>query len=147
MASNRVAPLTHERVLATLDRMGAGYTVDSDGDLLSIWDGNAFYIYLLGEGDILQVLGSWGRIVPNTEFEKILLAANDVHASRLYPHISVEQGEGGLRVSTRHPGDFQHGATDDQLTLHITNALSSALAYFNELDAQYPDAEPAAYNR
>ena len=36
MASNRVAPLTHKRVLATLDRMGAGYTVDSDGDILSI---------------------------------------------------------------------------------------------------------------
>lgn len=74
-------------------------------------------------------------------------SANDVHASRVYPHISVEEGYGGLRVSTKHPGDFQHGATDDQLTLHITNALSSALAYFNELDAQYPNAEPAAYNR
>lgn len=144
---DRVAPLTMSRVLATLDAMGAAYTVDDDGDAFSIWDSNAFYLYLLGDGDVLQVIGSWGRVVPNAEFTTLLLGANDIHSRLLHPKISVEPGDSGmLSVSTRHPGDFQRGATDAQLALHIGTAISSAVAYFNDLDALYPDARPAAYN-
>ncbi|NHB84953.1 YbjN domain-containing protein [Tessaracoccus sp. HDW20] len=55
-----------QRVLDILDAMGIGYKVDDEGDVLSIWDGNAFYIYVTGEGDGLQVLGSWGISCPTT---------------------------------------------------------------------------------
>lgn len=145
---DRVAPLTQQRVIEVLDHLGAAYTIDSDGDVFSIWDGNAFYLYLVSEHEaMLQVLGSWGRVVGNAEFEAILLGANDIHATRLYPKIAVEPGDHGLlSVSTRHVGDFTHGVTDAQLTLHITTAISTAVGYFTELDAQFPDARPAAYN-
>lgn len=144
---HRIEPLTMQRVRDSLDAMGAAYTVDDEGDIFSIWDGNAFYLYLLGDGDILQVLGSWGHVVSNSEFEAILFGANEVHSTRLHPKVCVEAGDAGmLSVSTRHPGDFSRGVTDAQLALHIGTAISSAVAYFNDLDTLYPTARPAAYN-
>lgn len=142
-----LAPLTMQRVLDILDDMGAAYTVDDDGDILSLWDGNAFYIYTLADGSVLQVLGSWGRVVSNSEFDKLLLGANEIHSTQLYPRICIEPGDAGmLSVSTRHPGDFRHGATDAQLGLHISLGISTAVAYFEHLNSLYPDARPASYN-
>lgn len=142
-----VAPLTMERVLAVLDDMEAAYTVDDDGDVLSLWDGNAFYIYTLGDGSVLQVLGSWGRAVSNLEFEKVLNGANEIHSTQLYPKICIERGDSGmLSISTRHSGDYRFGITDAQLGLHISLGISTAVSYFEHLNSLYPNARPAAYN-
>ena len=150
-------PLTSALVAQRLDARGSVYGTDKDGDLVGRWDGHPFWFILLGQTkEYLQVRGRWARQVPGTEFGNVLLGANAWSETMVWPKIFVRIEAEQVAVYTEHTIDYEGGVTDEQLDLHLTIGIASALRFFSALDEKYPDAvstfpeaapeEPVAYH-
>lgn len=138
-------PLTIERVAQRLDARGSVYGRDTDGDLVGRWDSHPFWFIAMGRTkEYLQVRGRWARQVPGTELGTILLGANKWSETMVWPKIYVRIEDEHVAVYTEHTVDYQSGVSDEQLDLHLTGGIASALRFFAELDERYPDAAPTA---
>ncbi|WP_082515828.1 YbjN domain-containing protein [Cellulomonas sp. Leaf395] len=138
-------PLTTARIAERLDARGSVYGTDKDGDLVGRWDGHPFWFITLGRAkEYLQVRGRWARQVPGTEFGNVLLGANAWSETMVWPKIFVRIEAEQVAVYTEHTVDYEHGLTDEQLDLHLTIGIASALRFFAGLDEKYPDAVPTA---
>ncbi|KQY44695.1 YbjN domain-containing protein [Cellulomonas sp. Root137] len=138
-------PLTIERVAQRLDARGSVYGRDTDGDLVGRWDSHPFWFITMGRTkEYLQVRGRWARQVPGTELGTILLGANKWSETMVWPKIYVRIEDEQVAVYTEHTVDYQSGVSDEQLDLHLTGGIASALRFFAELDERYPDAAPTA---
>ncbi|MBO3084356.1 YbjN domain-containing protein [Cellulomonas fengjieae] len=136
-------PLTLARVAQRLDARGAIYATDADGDLVGRWDSHPFWFMTIGRAkEYLQVRGRWSKQVPPSEFGNVLLGANRWSETMVWPKIYVRLEAEKVAVYTEHTVDYQHGVTDEQLDLHLTGGIGSALRFFAELDERYPDAVP-----
>lgn len=144
-AAPALAPLTHERITATLDKREMRYGVDDDGDIGGYWDGHLFYFFRLGENqEYLQVRGRWNRPVPVTELDAVTRLVNDWNAQRLWPKGYVRSEDEHVGVYAEHTVDYEHGLTDEQLDVHLACAISTGLALFERLDEAYPEIAAAA---
>ena len=138
-------PLTTARVAQRLDARGSVYGTDKDGDLVGRWDGHPFWFITLGHTkEYLQVRGRWAREIPSTEFGTVLLGANAWSESMVWPKVFVRIESEKVAVYTEHTIDYERGVSDEQLDLHLTVGIASALRFFAELDAKYPDAVSTA---
>jgi hypothetical protein len=134
-------PLTIDRVAARLDARSSVYGRDSDGDLVGRWDGHPFWFITMGQQkEYFQVRGRWARAVPATEFGNVLLGANAWSETMVWPKLYVRIEQEQVAVYTEHTVDYEHGVTDEQLDLHLTGGLASALRFFAKLEEMYPDA-------
>ena len=134
-------PLTTARIAERLDARGSVYGTDKDGDLVGRWDGHPFWFMTMGrEKEYLQVRGRWARQVPGTEFGNVLLGANAWSETMVWPKVFVRIEAEQVAVYTEHTVDYEHGLTDEQLDLHLTVGIASALRFFARLDDLYPDA-------
>jgi hypothetical protein len=134
-------PLTLERVAQRLQARGSVFGRDADGDLVGRWDGHPFWFIVMGRAkEYFQVRGRWARQVPGTEFGNVLLAANRWSETMVWPKIYVRIEDDQVAVYTEHTVDYQHGVSDEQLDLHLTGGIASALRLFAELDERHPDA-------
>ena len=136
-------PMSIARVAQLLDARGSVYGTDADGDLVGRWDGHPFWFMTLGDGhEYFQVRGRWARQVPSTELGTVLLAANAWSESMVWPKLYVRIEDDQVAVYSEHTMDYEYGVTDEQLDLHVTIGIASALRFFAELDTRYPDAVP-----
>ncbi len=136
-------PLTIARVAERLDARGSVYGTDKDGDLVGRWDSHPFWFITMGAAkEYFQVRGRWARQVPGTEFGNVLLGANAWSESMVWPKLYVRIEAEQVAVYSEHTVDYEHGVSDEQLDLHITVGIASALRFFAELDERYPDALP-----
>ena len=136
-------PLTTARVAQRLDARGSVYGTDADGDLVGRWDGHPFWFITMGRAkEYFQVRGRWAKQVPATEFGTVLLSANRWSETMVWPKLYVRIEAEQVAVYTEHTVDYQHGVSDDQLDLHLTGGIASALRFFAELDERYPDVVP-----
>ena len=134
-------PLTPARVAQRLDARGAVYGTDPDGDLVGRWDSHPFWFMAIGRAKTyLQVRGRWSKQVPGSEFGNVLLMANRWSETMVWPKIYVRMEADQVAVYTEHSVDYEHGVSDEQLDLHLTGGIGSALRFFAELDERYPDA-------
>ncbi|MEZ0449480.1 YbjN domain-containing protein [Cellulomonas sp. ICMP 17802] len=134
-------PLTIDRVAARLDLRGSVYGRDDDGDLVGRWDGHPFWFITMGRAkEYFQVRGRWARQVQATEFGNVLLAANSWSETMVWPKLYVRIEAEQVAVYTEHTVDYEHGVTDEQLDLHVTGGIASALRFFAKLDEMYPEA-------
>lgn len=133
-------PLAQDRVISRLDAADTRYQLDDDGDIATLIGSHLFLIMIRGEkNEILQVAGRWNRVVSADEFGKVLEFANEWNAKRLWPKIAVTVTE-PLAVVAEHNVDYEFGVTDEQLDQHLRTGIASALHFFEELEALYPDA-------
>ena len=140
-APTTLPSLTTARIAERLDARGSVYGTDKDGDLVGRWDGHPFWFMTMGrEKEYLQVRGRWARQVPGTEFGNVLLGANAWSETMVWPKIFVRIEGEQVAVYTEHTVDYEHGLTDEQLDLHLTVGIASALRFFAGLDEKYPDA-------
>lgn len=140
-----LAPLSHERLTATLEARDMRYGVDDDGDVGGYWDGHLFYFFRLGENrEYLQVRGRWNRPVPVTELDRVTRLVNDWNAERLWPKGYVRVEDDQLGVYAEHTVDYEHGLSDEQLDLHLACGISTGLQLFEALDQAYPEIAAAA---
>lgn len=140
-----LAPLSHERLTATLEAREMRYGVDDDGDVGGYWDGHLFYFFRLGEHrEYLQTRGRWNRPLPVTELDRVTRLVNDWNAERLWPKGYVRVEEDQLGVYAEHTVDYEHGLTDEQLDLHLACGISTGLQLFAHLDEAYPELAAAA---
>ncbi len=136
-----LAPLTHERITATLDAHGYRYAIDGDGDIGGIWDDHVFYFVRIGaDREFLQVRGRWTRPLSAAHYLEVLEVANTWNTEKVFPKTYVRVEDDLLGVYAEHAVDYRPGVSDSQLDQHLGCAVSTALAFFSHLDEQYPQA-------
>lgn len=145
-ATPDLAPLSNERITATLDRCGWRYSIDSDGDVGGIWDGHMFYFLRFGKDkEILQVRGRWTRGVDPAERGRLLELVNDWNDGKVWPKAYVHVNDKGqAHVFAELGVDYEDGLSDAQLERHLRCAIATSLQLFEHLDEQYPEAAAAA---
>jgi hypothetical protein len=131
--------LTRERVEGALRARDWKFSVDSDGDVWGIWDGNRFYFFITGrQKEILQIQSRWDRPLGVENRGEVLLAINEWHQTRLWPkgYIHVDD-QGKVWVHGEHVVDWEHGVTDKQLELTINCAISTSLQLFEFMSERF----------
>jgi len=143
---SELAAVSKDRIKARLDARGYNYGIDDDGDIGGRWDDHVFYFLLLGsQSEYLQVRGRWQRALPASELGQVLVHANEWNAGRIWPKVYVRLEENDtIGVYTEHSVDYEPGLTDAQLDQHLGCAISTSLAFFTNLDGNYPEAVAAA---
>lgn len=138
-AGGGLAPLSTDRIKATLDARDAQYGVDDDGDVGGYWDGHLFYFFLLGQSqEYLQVRGRWNRKVGIDQKAAVVDAVNGWNADKLWPKVYVRDEGDFVGVYAEHTVDYEHGATDEQLDLHLACAIATSGQVFDHLDESWP---------
>jgi hypothetical protein len=145
-AAELPVPLAPARIARWMSGNGFSYFVDNDGDLGGLWRGRLFYFFLFGEREeILQVRGQWHRELAIERLEEILELCNEWNADRIWPKAYARVRDNGrVHVVSEVAVDFEHGATDEQLSQTLYCGLSTATMLFDALDEHYPDPAGAA---
>ncbi len=145
-----LAPLTNERLVATLETLEVAHVVDEDGDLVAGFDGNPCWFRLAGpEGQEIAFSfhTRWRGLVPADEWPQALVAVNEWNAAQPFPRaLCFEDGAGGVLFGADYLHDYEFGVTDQQLVNDVQVAVTCALNYYAFLDEQFahglPEDEP-----
>ena len=133
-------PVSNDRLARLFDETEVSYGRDPEGDLGGYWDDHLFTFWHAGEeGEFFQVRGRWMRGVPESEFARVLEFVNDWNRDKLWPKAYAEAYESQVIVFAEHTVDYEDGATDSQVHLHVRTAVASALRLFEALDEQYAE--------
>lgn len=135
------APLSDDRLVRWLTDSSFSYFVDDDGDVGGLWRGRVFYFFLFGEHrEILQVRGHWQREAAIERLVEVLEFCNTWNTERIWPKAYVRvRDDGHVHVVGEVAVDFEHGATDDQLSQTLHCGLATGTMLFDALDEHYPD--------
>ena len=136
-----LAPLSKDRIKHGLEAQGWSYSVDSDGDIGGGWEYASFYFMLNGkEDELLCIRGNWRGQLVSDEFANIAMICNNWNAERLWPKVYARtDDEGIVRVHTEHNVDFEQGITDGQLGQQLQCAISTSMAFFEQVNEAYPE--------
>lgn len=141
-------PVTTERIRLWCESQGFSYFIDDKGDLGGLWGsrGRVFFFLLLGpETQCLQVRGYWTRRFAIERLPEVLELCNAWHIKRVWPVCYARVRDNGrVHVTAEVSTDVSCGATDAQLELMLRLGLSTAAAFFDELDETYPDPAETA---
>ncbi len=137
----RAAPLSDDRLVQWLTDSSFSYFVDNDGDVGGLWRGRVFYFFLFGQHrEILQVRGHWQREGAIERLLEVLEFCNTWNTERIWPKAYVRvRDDGHVHVVGEVAVDFEHGATDDQLSQSLRCGLATGTMLFDALDQHYPD--------
>lgn len=145
-----LAPLSLDRIRATLDSRGANYGQGGDNELGGYWDGHLMIIMILGQsGEYLCVRGRWNRTVGAEHLGRLREIANDWNAEKLWPkaYVTLDEEEDAttsVGVYTEHTVDYEHGVSDEQIDLHLACAIATSGQFFDKVDEYFPaEAERA----
>lgn len=129
-------PPTRERLAAHLRSQAYSFGTDADGDLAARWDGNPFWLMLLGDREeVLQVRGRWASAVPLTSRTTALHLVNDWNRDRYWPKAYVREEQGALSLYGECSTDLESGVTDGQLGELVEQALETTLSLFAVAEA------------
>lgn len=138
-------PLSHDRIIGVLDAREMKYGVDDDGDIGGYWDGHLFFFFRMGQqGEYLQTRGRWNRKVGVDQAARVTELVNEWNATHLWPKGYVRLEDEVVGVYAEHTVDYEHGATDEQIDLHLACGITTALALFEHLDEAYPQEAAVA---
>jgi hypothetical protein len=136
--------LTRDRIEEALKREDWTYQIDSDGDIGGLWDNNVFYFFLYGEQhEILQVRGRWHQSLPIELRAQVRQALDDWHLNKIWPKAYTRvDDQGQMWVMAEHSVDWEHGVTDEQLSLTLRCAITTSLALFRDLAGRFTVTAP-----
>lgn len=138
-------PVSNERLARLFDETEVNYGRDDDGDLGGYWDDHLFQFWHAGEnGEFFQVRGRWVRGVPESEYPAVLELVNRWNSEKIWPKGYVEVHDGEVFVYAEHTVDYEEGATDAQVHLHVRTGVATALRLFDDLDTHFPEHVAAA---
>lgn len=132
-------PLSKPRVAAALDRAGARYRLDDDGDPLGWWDSNLICFITMGERqEVLTVRATWEPEPPQSMRAHLLEAINTWHRERLWPKVYLVDVEDRLLVVCETCTDLEFGVTDQQLDQLIACGIGTPEQFFDSLESEFP---------
>ena len=133
-------PVSRDRLEEIFQRMEISYGSNENGELGGYWDDHLFVFSHLGDrGELLQVRGYWRRGVPESERARLLDIVNEVNSERIFPKAYVYVDEGEAVVCGELTVVYEHGATDEQIELHIKAGVGTTLSFFDQLDEAFPE--------
>lgn len=138
-------PIGQGRLISLLSELGYKFSTDEDGDVIGIWDGNAFWFMFLGTNDgFFQIRSRWHRGVGSLDKSLALQTCNDWNRDKLWPKTFVREDpeSQGYVVYAENTFDFSDGATPKQFSYSIELALKSTLHFYQHLESLIaPDNE------
>ncbi|ROS77178.1 YbjN domain-containing protein [Cellulomonas sp. PhB143] len=138
------APLRPDRLVDWAHDCGLPWFVDADGDLGWTWDRRRWAVTSAGaDGEILEMVAEWNRIVSIERLEQVLELCNEWNASRIWPTAYAQVDDvGQVHLLAKTAVDLEHGVDDEQLDQLLRCGLHTAASFFDTLDEAFPD--PAA---
>ena len=134
--------VTRDRVGACLTFNDYRFTIDNDGDLSSLLDGNPLWFMLMGATkEILQVRGRSSAPIASTNRIAVLRTANDWNRDRIWPKVYVRDADGALGIFTELSVDLTGGVTDAQLIQHLSCAIATAGLAFKAISEAFGHLE------
>lgn len=128
-------PISRDRLEEIFKQRGFHYFIDSDGDLGGDWDDHRFYFLFFGpQREILQVRAFYSRPLHIEARPTVLSVLDNFHRDKLFPKLYTRIEEDKLKVYAEHSCDYEHGATNAQIDLHLTCGISTSLEAFKLLD-------------
>ncbi|HIT76182.1 MAG TPA: YbjN domain-containing protein [Candidatus Avipropionibacterium avicola] len=136
-----VTPLTWDRVAIILQGEDYAYEVDDDGDIWGAWQYGTMHFLLRGMSDeILCVQGMWHGELAEDDYAIAQDMCNTWNCDERWPKTYVEtDDDGAVLVRTEDTVNYAHGATTDQLRLHINGSLDAAEEFFGRLNLAFPE--------
>lgn len=125
-----------DRVVSYLVSKDLKFTLDDEGDIIGIWDGNPFWFLFLGPGGaFFQLRGRWHRRVSHQNRTLMMQSLNDWNREKLWPKAFLREDDDGLQNSVfgETTFDFSEGVTDKQLHYTIEYSLQCTLQLFEHL--------------
>lgn len=142
-----LAPISRERLEATLTDLEITYGEDEDGDLIAGFEGHPCWFRITGPDDLeiaFSFNGRWRGAVPVQELPEAVMSVNEWNATQMFPRaLCVEDGEGQVIFGADYLHDYEFGVTDQQLRNDVQIAVTTALNYFAFLDESFPHGLPA----
>ena len=140
-ASGVLAPLSTERIHASLVGAGWNCEIEEDGMVIGAWEAGVIMFQPNGNnGEVLVVRGVWRARLASEEQGKALELANDINRETVWPKVYVGRDEEGfVRVNTETNVDYEFGLTDEQLRQHLLCAVSATNSTFDSFNEAYPE--------
>ncbi|MCL2423844.1 MAG: YbjN domain-containing protein [Micrococcales bacterium] len=141
-AGASLVPVTVDRLAEVLEaeELNFGYSEDHSR-LGGFWDDHL--VEFIFRGDVLQIRAHWGRPLSQDHAAELLDWLNTRNSQWIWPKVYLEREDDELAVAAEHSVNYEHGASDEQLLLHVQCAISTSLGAFRELDATFPQAVDA----
>lgn len=138
-----LAPITRERIEATLTTLEVNYGKDSDGDLVAGFDGNPCWFRISGPAgeDIAFVFDArWRHELPGELYGEALDTVNEWNAENMFPRaVTMQINDGQVIFGADFVRDYEFGVTDMQLRNEITIAITMTIRYWEMLDERFGD--------
>ncbi|CAG7609694.1 YbjN domain-containing protein [Leucobacter soli] len=136
-----LAPLSKDRIKAALEREGWSYGVDGDGDIGGDWELATFFFFATGESDeLLCIRGTWRGELELADFTRAVELCNTWNAEQIWPKAYTRfDDDGALHILTEHNVDYEQGITDGQLTQQLVCAVSTSIAFFEQVNEIFPE--------
>ncbi|MCL2466217.1 MAG: YbjN domain-containing protein [Micrococcales bacterium] len=144
-AAASLVPVSVDRLAEILEEQDPplhfGYS-DDRSRLGGFWDDHL--VEFIFRGEVLQIRAHWGRPLAEDHTPELLEWLNTRNWQWIWPKLYVERDDDdGLAVAAEHSINYEHGASDEQLLLHVQCAIATSLAAFRELDHKFPQAVEA----
>ena len=139
-----LAPITHERLVATLKNMELEF--EEEEGLLSavIEGGHPCWFTVTGPGDEDIALNVQARWWPSLDVSTLGIAfqtVNEWNGNQLFPRaITIPDEDDNCVFVADFTHDFDRGVTDQQLENAVAVGVTTIMNFFEFLNAQFPDA-------
>lgn len=134
----------YELIVAVLDATGAEYEVD-DGDVYGRWERGLFQFSQLGDAHepIVQVHGTWERVLPEDSYPRAALFCNDWNAANAWPkaYAQVDEDHRLVGIFGETTVDLAAGASIEQTEVIVHQGIGTALQLFDAAAEAFPDAD------
>lgn len=139
-----LAPITHERLVATLESMAFDFEED-DGVLTALIEGgHPCWFSITGPNDeeiALNIQARWRPSLDVSNLAQAFQTVNDWNGTQIFPRaITVPDENDNCVFVADFTQDFDRGVTDLQLENAIAVALTTTMNFLEYLNAQFPDA-------
>lgn len=141
VSNDPVRPLDSDRLQARLLNLGINAAQDLDLNLTWSWRGREFTARAVGDTtEVLDLRAVWPRTPTIERLKEFWALCNSWNAERVWPSAHVRVGDDGeVLLCSRVSTDLEVGVSNAQLDHILRTAIGSTLAFFDAVDAAYPD--------
>ncbi len=128
-------PISQERLIEYFKSEEWNYFIDNEGDLGGTWNDNQYFFLFRGQNkELLHIQGRWHQALDIALLERVRDFIDAWHREKLWPKCYHRINDSGdIRVFSEVTIDYEHGATDEQLSLHVQCALGTSRQFYDAL--------------
>ncbi len=140
-----LSPIT-DMITAALDRMESSYLVEPEF-ISGFWESGLFHFSSIRDLEdeqetVIQVHGTWGRVLNTDRFEDTLLFVNNWNANNVWPkaYIELETEQNFIALFGEVVVDLGPDINKSQVEHTVRHGIATSLGLFDQAEEEFPDA-------